>query len=87
MMMERRMPHNHIPDPRAAGALSITSGHTTIGYLVKDGGSVFAFDTDFVLLGEYRTQREAVRELPPPIVSHRKQRKKTCVTKLQIRSF
>jgi hypothetical protein len=30
-------------------------------FLVKSNGSVFAFDTEFVLLGEYRTQYEAVR--------------------------
>jgi hypothetical protein len=61
---------NSIPDPcHAANALSITSGHETIGFVVEHDKSFFAFNAEGILLGEYQTQRAAVRSIPPTKLS------------------
>jgi hypothetical protein len=54
-----------IPNPhKAPDALSVTDGAVTAGRIVQQDGSFFAFDANFVLLGEYQTQRAAVRSIP-----------------------
>jgi len=55
---------NYIPSARMAHALAVTDGGTCIGRIVAHDGSYFAFGTDVVLLGEFSTQREAMRALP-----------------------
>jgi hypothetical protein len=57
-----------IPNPStAADALSVSDGHNTVGYVIEQDGSYFSFDVNFVLLGEYRTQRMAMRAIPSTI--------------------
>jgi hypothetical protein len=54
-----------IPNPHtAANTLSVADGTETVGFLVASDGSFFSFDRDSVLLGEYPTQRQAVRAIP-----------------------
>jgi hypothetical protein len=54
-----------IPNPRTTvGALAVTDGHFTAGYVVKLDGSYFAYGADEVLIGEYSTQRAAMRAIP-----------------------
>jgi hypothetical protein len=53
-----------IPNPRAANALAVTVGCTTVGYVVKSDGAFFSFDVDEFLLGEFETQRQAIRAIP-----------------------
>jgi hypothetical protein len=57
------MKRTDIPNPRTPGALAVTDGTTCIGYIVHDD-TYFAFDADNVLIGEYATQREAMRAMP-----------------------
>jgi hypothetical protein len=54
-----------LPNPHtAANALSVADGTVTVGFLVASDGSFFSFDRDGVLLGEYPTQRQAMRTIP-----------------------
>ncbi len=55
---------SRIPEPHAAGALTVTDGQDMIGTIVERDHSHFAFDTGGVLVGEYRTRAEAMRALP-----------------------
>ena len=52
-----------IPNPNSPHALAVTDGTTTVGAIVPHDGSYFAFDVDDVLVGEYATQREAMRAI------------------------
>jgi hypothetical protein len=52
-----------IPNPHTPGALAVSDGTTCIGHIVH-AGSYFAFDADDILIGEYATQREAMRAIP-----------------------
>ena len=53
-----------IPKHTAPDALSVSDGAITVGYIVERDGSHFAFDDSGTLLGEFETQREAVRSIP-----------------------
>lgn len=54
-----------IPNPRTSpDALSVSDGHQTVGYIIQRDASFFAFDIENVLLGEFKTQRAAVRAIP-----------------------
>lgn len=53
-----------IPSQHAAGALSVHDGVVFVGTVVDGEGSFFSFDRDGVLLGEYRSQAEAMRIIP-----------------------
>jgi hypothetical protein len=54
-----------IPNLRTiAGALAVTDGAATAGYIVKLDGSYFAYSADQILIGEYSTQRAAMRAIP-----------------------
>lgn len=54
-----------IPNPHtAAGALAVADGHVTVGYVVEHDGSFFAYGADQILIGEYSTQRAAMRAIP-----------------------
>jgi hypothetical protein len=44
--------------------------------LVKSDGSVFAFDAEFILIGEYETQGAAVKAIPPPLTTKKEPRPK-----------
>ncbi len=56
---------NAIPNPRtSAAALAVTDGATTIGFVIPHDGEFFAFDHDQNLLGEFKTQRQAMRAIP-----------------------
>jgi hypothetical protein len=57
-------PRSTIPSPHNPNALSIADGQTHVGKVLHHDGAYFAFDADDVLVGEYRTQREAARALP-----------------------
>jgi hypothetical protein len=50
--------------PHVPGSLAVTDGHETIGHIVIRDGSFFAFGIDDILIGEFDTQRKAVRALP-----------------------
>ncbi len=65
----KRRKSNGIPDPRAPGALTVTDGHEHVGTVVPCDGSFFAFGTDNVLIGEYRSQAEAMRAIPNRVAS------------------
>jgi hypothetical protein len=54
----------HIPSAHDPRALALYEGTTLLGRIVKHDGSVFLFGADGTLIGEYRTQREAMRALP-----------------------
>ena len=45
----------------------MTIGTTTIGYVAEHDGSFFAFDLNQELIGEYETQREAMRAIPKTV--------------------
>jgi hypothetical protein len=64
IMRKRISKCNDIPHAHAPGALAVTDGGTCIGRIVVRDGSYFAFETDNVLVGEFATQREAMRALP-----------------------
>jgi hypothetical protein len=53
-----------IPNLRTANALSVTDSGVTVGFLIKSESAFFSFDRDGVLIGEFKTQREAMRALP-----------------------
>jgi hypothetical protein len=54
-----------IPNPHTtANSLSVADGTETVGFLVASDRSFFSFDRDGVLLGEYPTQRQAMRAIP-----------------------
>jgi hypothetical protein len=53
-----------IPDPHTDSASAVTDGAVMVGRIVQQDGSFFAFDANFVLLGEYRTLRAAIRAIP-----------------------
>jgi hypothetical protein len=53
-----------IPNPRAANALSVADGTVTVGTVVENDGSFFSFNRDGELIGEYATQRQAMRSIP-----------------------
>jgi hypothetical protein len=77
-----------IPNPSTApDALSISDGHETIGYCIARDGSFFAFDVNFVLLGEFRSQREAVRSIPKLAKTEAKQPKQRGQTPQKMRSL
>ncbi len=44
--------------------MAVTIGTKTIGYVAEHDGSYFAFDLSEELIGEYKTQHEAVRAIP-----------------------
>lgn len=50
--------------PSVRNAMAVTIGTTTIGYVAEHDGSFFAFDLNQELIGEYETQREAMRAIP-----------------------
>jgi hypothetical protein len=52
-----------ISNPNSPHALAVTDGTTTVGAIVPHDESYFAFDVDDVLVGEYATQREAMRAI------------------------
>jgi hypothetical protein len=54
----------NIPSTHDRDALTVTDGTFLAGYICVREGGVFAFLPDGSLLGEYRTQQEAVRALP-----------------------
>jgi hypothetical protein len=54
-----------IPRADAPDALSVSDGAVTCGSVVERDGAFFAFDTNGTLVGEYGSQREAVRAIPP----------------------
>jgi hypothetical protein len=54
----------HIPSPHAAWALSIYDGTARAGTVVATGGVYFSFDNDDELIGEWRSQAEAMRSIP-----------------------
>jgi hypothetical protein len=56
-----------IPHPHVANALSVTDGTETVGFLVASDGSFFSFDRDAVLIGEFATQRQAMRAIPASV--------------------
>jgi hypothetical protein len=58
-MAKLKIPHAHAPE-----ALAVTDGQDCIGHIVARDGSYFAFGADDILLGEFSTQREAMRALP-----------------------
>jgi len=62
----------HIPDPRVGNALSVCDGHETVGFIVEDDKSFFAFDREATLIGEYPTCKQATRAIPP----HQKESKR-----------
>lgn len=53
-----------IPTADDARARSVTDGTVSVGRIVYDGGSHFAFDAHGVLLGEYRSMIQAMRAIP-----------------------
>jgi hypothetical protein len=54
-----------IPNPRtAAGALAVADGHVTVGYVIAQDGSYFAYGADQVLIGEFKSQRAAMKSIP-----------------------
>jgi hypothetical protein len=57
-------PRSGIPSAHAPGALAVTDGSMFIGSIVTTDGSFFAFDATGVLVGEFATQRQAVRAIP-----------------------
>ena len=58
-----------IPKHTAPDALSVSDGAATVGYVVERNGSFFSFDDSGTLLGEFKTQRAAVRSIPPTVAS------------------
>ena len=57
--MNIKIPNAHVPE-----ALAVTDGQDCIGHIVARDGSYFAFGADDILLGEFSTQREAMRAIP-----------------------
>jgi hypothetical protein len=53
-----------IPRADTPGALSVSDGSDTVGFIVAIDGSHFAFDVEHVLVGAYASQREAMRAIP-----------------------
>ncbi len=53
-----------LPTARTSVALAVTDGHNTIGYVIEHDGSYFAYGADQILIGEFKTRREAVRAIP-----------------------
>jgi hypothetical protein len=53
----------YLTPPEAVRAL-LTDGTTTVGFVVEDDNSFFGFDRNGVLIGEYPTQRDAMRAIP-----------------------
>jgi hypothetical protein len=53
-----------IPHPHVA---NVTDGTETVGFLVASDGSFFSFDRDAVLIGEFATQRQAMRAIPASV--------------------
>ncbi len=54
-----------IPNPRTTpGALAVTDGHDTAGYVIEHDGSFFAYGADQILIGEFPTRRAAARAIP-----------------------
>jgi hypothetical protein len=53
-----------IPKLNIDTALAITDGPDTAGYVVKHDREFFAFGADRQLIGEYRSQAEAMRSIP-----------------------
>jgi hypothetical protein len=54
-----------IPNPHTArDVLSVSDGAVTIGFIIVRDGSHFAFDDSGTLIGEFETQRAAVRSIP-----------------------
>ncbi len=58
-----------IPNPRTANALAVCDGQETVGFLVTQDGSHWAFDADSALIGEYPTRSAALRAIPARGVS------------------
>jgi hypothetical protein len=53
-----------IPKADTPGALQVSDGSETVGSIVVIDSSYFSFDVEHVLIGEFRTQREAMRAIP-----------------------
>jgi len=54
-----------LASPRTSNkTLSVSDGATTAGYVVEHDGEFFSYDAEFVLLGEFTSQSEAVRAIP-----------------------
>jgi hypothetical protein len=51
--------------PTDPGALAVTDGHVTAGHILQDGSRWLAFDVAGKQIGQYRTQIEAMRAVPP----------------------
>jgi hypothetical protein len=63
---------SRIPKANAPGALHVSDGADACGTIVERDGSFFTFDIDGVLVGEYPSQREAVRACPPALVTSKR---------------
>jgi hypothetical protein len=55
-----------IPKLNINTALTIADGQDIAGYVVKHDREFFACGPDHELIGEYRSQAEAVRSIPCP---------------------
>jgi hypothetical protein len=53
--------------PSVRNAMAVTIGTEIIGYVAEHDGLYFAFDLNEELVGEYETQREAVRAIPKAV--------------------
>ena len=60
-------PKTDIPNPRVANALRVADGTETVGFPVESDGAFFSFERDGVLIGEFATQRQAMRAIPASV--------------------
>ena len=58
-----------IPEPTAAEFVTVNDGLDTVGTVVPNDGSFFAFDNTGTLCGEFRSMTEAMRVLPKRVRS------------------
>ena len=53
-----------IPKADTPGALFVSDGTDPVGSIVVIDSSYFAFDLEHILIGEFASQREAMRAIP-----------------------